>query len=143
MNSIVEVETLNGTEFVNLNLVRRFVPGADDSLELRFGNAETLVLTGDSAQQVLTWVTAQAQAFKQPAATSKTPPKATTSRQPESKATPQQRRRIQLMPLNTATHLSVVPTPDPPPAPTLDRVAASAKLQRLPSHTIDRQHWLP
>ncbi|PSB25008.1 hypothetical protein [Stenomitos frigidus] len=143
MSSIFQVETLNGIEFVNLGMVRRFVPGADNSLELRFGQAETLVLTGDSAQQVLQWVTAQAEAFKLPAAPSKTPPKAATSRQPESKAKPQQRRRIQLMPLNIATHLSVVPTPTPPTTPTLDSMAASARLQCLPSHTIDRQHWLP
>lgn|GEM_PF-4940694 len=143
MSSIVRVETLNGTEFVNLDTVRRFVLGANDSLELRFGNAETLVLTGESAQCVLAWVTAHAQAFGQQAAVpSRTPQKvAPTLRQAECKAKPQ--RRIQLMPLNAA-HLSVVPTPaSTPAAPTLDSMAASAGQQRLPSHTIDRQHWLP
>lgn len=62
---VIKVETANGIEFLDLSLVRRFVPGVDSTLELRFGQAETLVLAGAKARQVLAWVTAQAESLEQ------------------------------------------------------------------------------
>ena len=141
MNSIVRVETLNGTEFVNLSTVRRFVPGTDGSLELRFGNAETLVLSEHSAKRVLAWVVAQAQAFQEAERQRLTAPRDTrqgiqTSRtggRPPVK-------RVQLMPLRTTPPRT---SPYPPTThATLQAMAARASL-RTPSPTINRAQWLP
>ncbi len=132
--NIVAVETLNGTEFLNLDTVHRFIPGTDGALELRFGQAETLVLTGDSARLVMAWVTAQAQAF-QPAVVS-APTRQTTVKSPTATPSP---RRVQLMtwPSTQATvALPATPTPSDVTA-----ITALPGRQTGPSPTIDRQQW--
>lgn len=139
MSRIVEVETLNGTEFVNLDHVHRFVVGVDGSLELRFGKAETLLLTGDSAQRVLQWVRKQAQTFAQESlTTTEVPPTvaATAVRQPE-----QAKRRIQLMSFTPNTYLSLDRTAETD-VPTLNAAALSTT-PPSPSPTINRNGWLP
>lgn len=140
MNSIVKVETLNGTEFVNLDTVRRFVLGTDGALELRFGNAETLVLTGNSAQHVLQWVESRVQTCttKTQQLCPKSVPATTVERQPEGTAKPQ--RRVQLMPLSADQNNVPTMLTTAPPIP--NSTADSETTARPPSPTIDRQNWL-
>lgn len=155
--NVIQVQTQNGTEFVNLSLVRRFVPGADGTLELRFGQAETLVLTGAPARQALAWVTAQAESLKQLYSDAEPEPHTaakTQVAQPTQSLQPPPK-RLQLMALPPAFAASVAPeppqtvqtlqascpdTPEPTPTAVAERVRLTPG---TPSPTINRSQWAP
>lgn len=144
--AVVKVETANGIEFLNLSLVRRFVPGADDTLELRFGQAETLVLTGANARRVLAWATAQAESLEllhsepEPAQT----PAPSPVKPQQRKRTGPQQKRVELIQLKTVAPSDPLTPPLPLPETTLNSTADSARLTTgAPSPTINRQNWTP